>query len=138
MAMQPLTVLTVMHCHGNKDVVGVAHAHLTAVVTTPGERRALLVAEAAAIYYLVVPTIVNRHRGFDVLDVNQKHAGDVSTTLPWQLYTAPDRTTHSVEPTDISPLALNTVNLPVHATTPSVEPRDISPIAYDTVDVRPQ
>ncbi|KAK2191691.1 hypothetical protein NP493_48g07017 [Ridgeia piscesae] len=75
-----------MHCHGNKDVVGVAHAHLTAVVATPGERRALLVAEAAAIYYLVVPTIENRHIGFDVLGVNQKHASEVSTSLPWQLY----------------------------------------------------
>jgi hypothetical protein len=126
-----------MYCHGSKYVVGVAHARATAVVATPREHRVLLVAEVAAIYYLVVPTIVNRHRGFDVLGVNQKHASDVSTTLPWQLYTAPDRTTHSVEPTDISPLALNTVNLPVHATTPSVEPRDISPIAYDTVEVRP-
>ena len=43
----------------------------------------------------------------------------------------PDRTTHSVEPTDISPLASNTVNSPVHATTSSVEPTDTSPIAYD-------
>ena len=34
---------------------------------------------------------------------------------------------------DISPLALNTVNRPVHATISSVEPTDISPIAYDTV-----
>ena len=46
---------------------------------------------------------------------------------------APDRTTHSVEPTDISPLTLNTVDSPVHATTSSVEATDISPIAYDIV-----
>ena len=53
-------------------------------------------------------------------------------TVSYQ-HIAPDRTTHSVEPTDISPLALNTVNSPVHATTSSVEATDISPIAYDTV-----
>ena len=50
------------------------------------ERRALLVAEAAAMYCMVVPTIVNRHIGTDLLGVNQKHASAVSTTLPWQLY----------------------------------------------------
>ena len=43
-------------------------------------------AEAAAIYYLVVPAVVSRHRGFDVLEVNQKHTSAVNTTLPWQLY----------------------------------------------------
>ena len=86
MVMQPLTVLTGMHCHGNKDVVGVTHAHLTAVVATPREHRALLVTEAATIYDLVVPTIVHRHIGIDVLGVNQKHASAVSTTLPRQLY----------------------------------------------------
>ena len=53
-------------------------------------------------------------------------------TVSYQ-HIAPDRTTHIVEPMDISPLALNTVNSPVHATTSSVEPTDISPIAYDTV-----
>ena len=53
-------------------------------------------------------------------------------TVSYQ-HIAPDRTTHSVEPTDISPLALNTVNSPFHATTSSVEATDISPIAYDTV-----
>ena len=53
-------------------------------------------------------------------------------TVSYQ-HIAPDRTTHSVEPTDISPLALNTVNSPVHAITSSVEATDISPIAYDTV-----
>ena len=84
--LQPLTVLIVIHCHGNKDVVGVAHAHTTAVVATPREGRALLVTEAAAIYDLVVPTIVNRHTGIDVLGVNQKHASAGSTTLPRQLY----------------------------------------------------
>ena len=88
--MQPLTVLTVMHCHGSKNVVGVAHAHLTVVVATPREGRALLMAEAAAIHYLVVPTIVPtivcRHSDIDVLGVNQKHASAVSTTLPRQLY----------------------------------------------------
>ena len=49
------------------------------------------------------------------------------------MHIAPDRTTHSVEPTDISPLALNTVNSPVHAITSTVEATDINPIAYDTV-----
>ena len=82
MVMQPLTVLTAMHCHGSKYVVGMAHAHATAVVISPLEHRALPVAEAAGIYYLVVPTIVNRHIGIDVLGVNQKHASAVSTTLP--------------------------------------------------------
>ena len=60
-----------MYCHGSKYVVGVAHARATAVVATPREHRALLVAKAAAIYYLVVPTIVNRYRGIDVLRVNE-------------------------------------------------------------------
>ena len=71
-----------MHCHGNKDVVGVAHAHATAVVATPREQRALLVKKAAAIYYLVVPTIVHRHIGIDVLGVKHKLASAKSTTLP--------------------------------------------------------
>ena len=53
-------------------------------------------------------------------------------TVSYQ-HIASDKTTHSVEPMDTSPLALNTVNHPVHATTSSVEPTDISPIAYDTV-----
>ena len=53
-------------------------------------------------------------------------------TVSYQ-HIAPDRITHSVEPTDISPLASNTVNSPVHAITSSVEATDISPIAYDTV-----
>ena len=56
MVIQPLTVLTVMHCHGRKDVVGVAHAHATAVVATPREGRALLVAEAAFITWLFQPS----------------------------------------------------------------------------------
>ena len=74
-----------MHCHGSKDVVGMALAHAAAVVTTPREQRALLMAEAADIYYLVVPAIVNRHIVIDVLGVNQKHSSAVNTTLPWQL-----------------------------------------------------
>ena len=53
-------------------------------------------------------------------------------TVSYQ-HIAPHRTTHSIEPTDISPLALNTINSPVHATTSSVELTDIRPIAYDTV-----
>ena len=82
MVIQPLTILSVMHCHGNKE----AHAHATAVVATPREHRALLVAKAAAIYDLVVRTIVNRHIEIDVLGVNQKHASAVSTTLSRQLF----------------------------------------------------
>ena len=54
-------------------------------------------------------------------------------TVSYQ-HIAPDRTTHSVEPTDISPLALNTVNSPVHATTSSVEATDTSPLALNTVN----
>ena len=54
-------------------------------------------------------------------------------TVSYQ-HIAPDRTTHSVEPTDISPLALNTVNSPVHATTSSVKATDISPLALNTIN----